>query len=275
MVLYKCDRCGYTANHKHNFIKHINRKHVCKPIISDIPINTIRNKFNDHANEIVNEQPLFKCSYCHRIFKHRQSKYNHENKFCKGPRDVNTNIDIINAMNSQFEKLEKKHKDENAILHKQIEQLLDKVDSTTHQTVNIEQKVIINAYGKENLDYITNEYLKYLLQIPYMSIPNLIKAKHFHPNHPENHNVKITNKKLPYACVWNKNGWELRNKKEVINDMIDISYNMIENTYEDIDIADDKKKNYETFREKVINNDKNLHKDLEKQTELVIINESK
>ena len=278
MVVYKCDRCGYTTNHKHNFIKHINRKNVCKPNLSTIPIFNIRDNFKnlpDTNNELFDEPVFFKCSYCARIFKHRQSKYNHENKFCRGDKGQNTNLDIINAMNCQFEKLEKKHQDEKAILHKQIETLLDKVDSTTHQTVNIEQKVIINAYGKENLDYITNKYLKYLLQVPYTSIPTLIKAKHFHPKHPENHNVKITNKKLPYACVWNKNGWEFRNKKEVINDMIDISYSMIEDSYEEVDITKDKKKNYETFREKLINNDKTLYKDLEKQTELVIINESK
>ena len=36
MVNYKCLRCGYSNNNKLKFIKHLNRKHICKPKLKDI-----------------------------------------------------------------------------------------------------------------------------------------------------------------------------------------------------------------------------------------------
>ena len=36
MVKYQCFRCGYTNNNKTIFIKHLNRKFICKPKIKNI-----------------------------------------------------------------------------------------------------------------------------------------------------------------------------------------------------------------------------------------------
>ena len=38
MVKYECFRCGYTNNIKSRFIKHLNRKFICKPIKEDLEI---------------------------------------------------------------------------------------------------------------------------------------------------------------------------------------------------------------------------------------------
>ena len=115
------------------------------------------------------------------------------------------------------------------------------------------------------------------MKLPYGSIPKLIKEKHFHPEHPENHNIKITNKKLPYASIWCKNKWEIRNKKDIIEDLVEKSYNMIDSEYDNDNTHLDnrKKDNYTIFRSKFDNNDKPLHKQLEKDTGLLLINESK
>jgi len=45
MVCYTCERCGYQTYHKSVFRKHLNRKRVCLPIIIDIPIEVLRDKF--------------------------------------------------------------------------------------------------------------------------------------------------------------------------------------------------------------------------------------
>ena len=114
-----------------------------------------------------------------------------------------------------------------------------------------------------------------LFKIPYGAVHKLIKNIHFHPHHPENHNVKITNKKLPYASVWKDDKWEVRDKKEVIQDMIDKSYNMIDEQYDDDGNLEPKKKqNFKQFQTKYDNNDKNLHKTLQKDAEMLVINNS-
>ena len=52
MAQYVCKRCGYTVNHKYNFIKHLQRKKVCKPIMENIDINVIKKQFNDDTGAV-------------------------------------------------------------------------------------------------------------------------------------------------------------------------------------------------------------------------------
>ena len=42
MVRYECDRCGYSSLLKPNFIKHLNRKYICKVKKKDISIDLIK-----------------------------------------------------------------------------------------------------------------------------------------------------------------------------------------------------------------------------------------
>ena len=85
---------------------------------------------------------------------------------------------------------------------------------------------------------------------------------------------QITNKKLPYANVWNNNKWVLKDKKEVIDDLVDKSYNMIDTEYDNGHLDGKKKENYKRFQIKFDNKDKGLHKQLKRDTELLLINES-
>ena len=85
---YSCKRCGYSTDVKCNLINHFERKKVCRPILEDIDIETLKhkleynfNKVNIKINNKVNN--TFKCRYCNKVFSHKQSKYLHESKYCK------------------------------------------------------------------------------------------------------------------------------------------------------------------------------------------------
>ena len=124
------------------------------------------------------------------------------------------------------------------------------------------------------MDYITGDYISKLLKIPYGAVPKLIKHIHFNPEHPENHNIKITNKKLPYASVFKDNRWEVRDKNTVIEDIVDKSYNMIDCEFNESDpkLSLNQKKRYKDFQKKYDTEDKLLTKQLKKDTELNILN---
>ena len=53
------------------------------------------------------------------------------------------------------------------------------------------------------------------------SLIQLLKYIHFNPEHIENQNIKIPNKKEPYAEVFNGSIWEISDKKRTIKDMTD------------------------------------------------------
>jgi hypothetical protein len=70
-------------------------------------------------------------------------------------------------------------------------------NQTNNNTINIH----INAFGKENTDYLDDQAIVECIDRIFNSVPAILKRIHFDPDHPENHNIKITNKKLPYASV--------------------------------------------------------------------------
>jgi len=155
-------------------------------------------------------------------------------------------------------------------------------NNTTNLTNNIHntQNIIINSYGKENLSYIlsNSNYLISLMRMPYMSVPNILRNIHFHPNHPENHNVKITNKKYPLISIFKNNRWEYYDKREMIRNIMDAGFNIIEGNATDDHkkhLTDNQNYRFEKFKDEYYDDNKRVKKFIEKKTELTILNESK
>ena len=90
----------------------------------------------------------------------------------------------------------------------------------------------LNGFGNEDLSYITGDFVKNLISAgPYGCIPKLVKRVHFHPKHKENHNIRIPNKGKNIASIYNGKRWLLCDKKEVIQDMSDSAYAILQKQY--------------------------------------------
>ena len=80
--------------------------------------------------------------------------------------------------------------------------------NNSNNTNSNNNTIIINNYGDENTKYITKEFIVNLLaNKPFKAIPEMIKHTHFNKEHPENQNIKITNKKEPYVKIMKDNKW--------------------------------------------------------------------
>ena len=53
MVEYKCLRCGYKTDRKNRFREHLEREKICKPEELDIPIEIIRETYNEKDNRVL------------------------------------------------------------------------------------------------------------------------------------------------------------------------------------------------------------------------------
>ena len=230
MVNYKCLRCGFETSHKNNFRKHIFRKFVCKPILNEVDINFIREKYKSLESENAKKRnpkcnpfvipassqcnPLvkkYKCKYCNKEFTKRQNKWRHETKVCK-----KQNKDLENRLIYL----------ENEISNLKKENV--KITNNIQNKINSDNQIIINNFGNENLSYLTENKFKKILMMGGKSIPSLIKQIHFNPKHPENHNVRIKNKKLKFAEVRHDNKWKYKHKKAVLDDLVDFGYITLE-----------------------------------------------
>jgi hypothetical protein len=187
----------------------------------------------------------------------------------------------MNELKKKFEEEQRLHQEERKDLRIQIEKLLEKYNSST-TNINIDTQnnihIHINAFGKENLDYITNEFLVKCVGKIYDSVPMLIEKIHFDPAHPENHNVKITNKKLPHASVMTEDKkWRLMNKEEVISNMVVNGYNMIDEKFSENPgvYSEERRRHYRKFQSNYDNEEKETMKRVKSDVEYVILNGTK
>ena len=92
----------------------------------------------------------------------------------------------------------------------------------------------INAFGKEDLKYISNDYMDRIIDSvnsydDAVSTPSqLVKLIHFHPEHPQNHNLKIRDNK---AYIYDGNSWIQKDKDIFINKIVDRAFKMIVDYY--------------------------------------------
>ena len=147
------------------------------------------------------------------------------------------------------------------------------LNSIENQNVNI----VVNSFGHENIDHLTYQIIcKLIKTAPFTSVPLLIEKIHFDPEHPENHNIKITNKKLNYAEVVKNNKWVTANKKKVIDDVIQKSYDLLDEKYTDNkdDISEKRQERFQNFQEKYEQADEELLRNIKNDVDLLLINDT-
>ena len=302
--MYFCKRCGYDTDIKGNLRNHFRRKRTCKPSLSYIPVETLMVELNSppphnytqpthklhtnpknlHTNYTQTQKiytqlhtkthkqhtKVFSCEFCKKAFSRSDSLARHKKNYClKSKKNNDSDLEFEN-MKKELAKV----KLEKEIMANELDKLIDKVGDTNIQNQQI--NIHINNFGTENIDYLNEKFVKTLLEMPYKALPKLIKNIHFNPNHPENHNIMITNKKLPFIRIWRDNKWEVHDKHQVLNNMVDKGFNILDDKYQESnhDLELNKKIILEEFQDKYNDNDKILLKHLNKDVELLIINNS-
>ena len=142
-------------------------------------------------------------------------------------------------------------------------------------TQNNNITINVNAFGQENVDHITeNRMLTYINHV-YASIRMLVKHIYCDPKHPENHTVKISNYRLPYVKIMNKNKkWENANKERIKSNIITKSYYMLDTTYEGNKdkLSKSIQRNFEQMQKNFNKNEKVMMRDLNRDVDMVLMN---
>ena len=314
MVQYECFRCGYNTKYKSSFIDHLNRKYICKPTEDDIEIKEIKKfyGFENHTNiapncskiapfcskiaptedvpiapncsKLLQNVPKIapncsillqnnsckaKCEYCLKTFS-RNSNLTKHLKTCKKKK----NAEMLAI--TQNEKIIKMEKEIEELKNYKIQTQNNITHTNSHNTIN--NTININNYGDENLKHLRSKDFANLLDGIYGAVPKLIKKIHFDPEHPENQNIKLPNKKLPYLKVMKDNKWELVNKKPELLDLIDSKYFLLKERYYKIleknkyNLTISQKQKIDNFIDKYQEEDKDIMLDLINKTELVLLN---
>lgn len=300
-MIYNCVRCGYETKHKGHFKNHLNRKIKCIYVLEDITINDIKayysldlDKMNPNESKLnPNESKLnpiesknkldnLKCKYCCKFYSTNSNLHKHL-KICKIKKKTDEQHKITLLEKDKEELIETVEK--LIIECSNMKNLLESKENYKSKNIinsnntNSNNTIIINNYGEEDTKYITKEFIVNLLSNkPFKAIPEMIKYTHFNTEHPENQNIKITNKKEPYVKVLKDNKWEYHDRKNTITDLIDKQHLKI--TDEKIEKKIEKhcsniqKNNIERCNDLYINENEDYLKRLYNESELVVINNS-
>ena len=302
MPLFSCHFCNYNTKTRYNFERHLktkkhqersklyNNEGLCcekkrkkkyknsenskmnkkehKMNKKEHKMNTNEHKMNTNEpimsqNEpIMSQYKIYSCRYCDKSFATKPSMRRHELHYCR-----KSNIESLELTIRKMEK-------EKETLYKQIDMLIEKAGDTTTNN-NITNNIQINGFGYEDTSYITDKMLDGLLVYPGSMVPNLVALTHFHKDHPENKNLKITNIKSKYVKVYSNGKWILQNKDDVIDNIMNSNYVVLDEHYYDKGknkLQKHKQKQIENFKNAIEKEEIDIVKNIKRDIELTIAN---
>ena len=235
MFKYNCEPCGFHTNHKPNFERHLKTKKHIESTKSQQLVNQ-KSTFSQPKVNISEEQETspFQCKYCFKNFKFKQSMYKHIKYTCKKNKDEDLKelARLFNEKDKQL-KVQDKQMDK---MQKQIDKLTNKL-----QIQNINQGTINNnTINIQLLNHADTDYSHLTPKDYMMCIKNcnrcvrtLIEKVHFNPDKPENMNIFLSNIKGKYMMIYKDNEWQIRNKKEQLENLYDSNEVVLECWYDE------------------------------------------
>jgi hypothetical protein len=196
-----------------------------------------KQRLDYHVLNVNCERKLYKCKYCNNKFSSRSSMYRHVKINCRINKDnYNEKEEILNRLvkleeeNKKIRVLERENKE----LKKMIQNNKGNIITTINNgDINIQQNINLIGFGKEDLSRLNRQDFIKILKEGYYSTLRLTEAIHFNPDHPEYHNIYISNIKDKYAMMFDGNNWTLTMKEDLINKIYNDKKDYIEENLDD------------------------------------------
>lgn len=207
---FSCKRCGYECEAKYLLKRHLQRKNPCRVLHQDLSPQQLLDELSDDPKKTL------KCKYCKSTFTLSSNLYRHRKKCQK----TNTlEIDLLKETVSN--------------LQKQINSLQQSSTSTVHNTKidNINNIFILNNFGNESYDHITNDFLKHCICNSLNGVKSLIEKIHFSDDAPMNKNVRLRSLKNNLVEVSDNQKWIVKDANEAMDTMINKGCKLLNGIY--------------------------------------------
>jgi len=258
MTLYNCVQCKYTTKKIKNYDRHLfTLKHLTNSATILFFENAPEMTTNDHSENPNdhkmttndhNLQLLFECQYCHSSFSTKPHMRRHQIHYCDEAFHQCKDIALKRLKKKNTELVQLNNSDSNRsnrVITTNIDNSITNTDNSSSNSNNITHNITNNIqltnFGEENIEHITTKVLDRLMRGPGKMIQKLFKLTHYSRKHPENKNIKITNRKDKYIHIQKDGSWIYGIKKHILDAIIDKHYGTLEAHYEE---NKDKKMDY-------------------------------
>ena len=300
MPLYECEICNFSTIFRRNYTRHILTPKHKKRLTDSFSLRDEDKKKDYSSLSLTHKRLIFPendsflthfslspekkrtekndhnshyvCIFCERSFSRKNNLVRHQKNHCKG-----------------INKKKNDHSDSEILLEtvksqsKQIDDLIDIIGSKPRCDVNINHTSIdnskninfhINNFGSENLEMLTNKFMRSMIDRPYTAIPKMIKKIHFNDKYPENKNIRMLNKKDNKLQIIENGKWTYVDKDETIDMLLGDNNIKLEDFYEKNKgyFTERQTKRYATFQQKIGKSEKEVQLNIVKGTDLVFWN---
>jgi len=255
----KSSLCNHTKN------IHTNNTYDCKSKVSQSQskVSQSQSKVSQSQSKVSQSESIsYKCNFCSKEYKHKQSKWSHEqkcknkiNELCKLKEENKQRELELQIKKEEKEilklklKLEKSNKVDNITLKKLNKKLLERHNLIKNSTINshnnIQNNVVNNfqlvGFGKEEVvELLSNKEKKLIMNAKYGCLEKLVETIHC-GKYNQFKNIIITNMKDQYMYKYDdgKGQFILSTKNEVLNSLINYRLDDLEVIYNDL-IEDNK-----------------------------------
>ena len=255
--MFTCKRCGYETNLKTNLGLHLKRKNICNAIISDISIDDL---LKEITVEKIYKELTYDCDFCKKKFNHASGKSRHM-KTCK---ETNYKLEQMQEEINQLKEL---------ISHQPTT-----INNINNITNNIQNNIVLENFCKEDVEFISDTFIRKCLSRVANGFEDLTKKIHFNPNKPEYHNVTIANKKDSYLEVFKDNKWQFQDKNVTLDALIKQCFDILSSHYDKYEDEIKSQFSYTQLKQvdqlvdNLYNKDKSTQSKLRQYLYLVILN---
>lgn len=132
--------------------------------------------------------------------------------------------------------------------------------------INIKNNIKITAFGDEDMNKISDEVYKRILNKGFQSVPQLIKYVHFNDQIPENHNIYISNSRDNTVKIHDGSAYILSDQTKIVETLYDQKSGHLEDKYEElVDVLNEfTKRKFQRFLDNKDNAEhmNKIHKDI-------------
>lgn len=270
MTQYSCDTCKFYSSVKANYLRHINTdKHKHLTEINDMKSST-KSCIKSFAQPLVehksighksgDDSNLYVCEHCNTTFSKKYNLKRHQSKNCKFNavkneqkkdksmitiKDLETSLGIIsgnegnssekgrsNVLTSQSNNVNNNISNSHNVSNIHNDNRVTNINSNNVNSNNIvQQNVIVNNFGKDDWSHVTEGmYIDYLKH-PQTMIPKAFQEVNLNKDVPQNHNIRVANKRSGKVLVWYDHMWNNRNKGESMLSVVDEKYYEIDSFF--------------------------------------------
>jgi hypothetical protein len=250
--IIQCDRCSNTFSNMTNLRRHFHNKKICKPVLKDISIDQLIEKYKVRKG-------CYKCENCGKEYKTSDGKYKHKKKCILNVSIKDKKENDILKEELELIKVEKEILEEelDKISHNKVSNtksnINNNVNKSTISTLNngyINNNIVvnINTYTPSNMLNMTKKELKKVMIIamtlcnncsnnPWEALNYVLQQIHFNPKYPENQNLKLKNFSSPVMDVYKDGKWRKVPFKEQSIVIIESLMNFINDNQDKVDFS--------------------------------------